>query len=78
MGTTEGGPRPGLRLAWANPASLERPTEPGPPRAELRLVPPPAIPPRRIKLDLAIERHLAGADGLSTEHFVLLFSGRVP
>jgi hypothetical protein len=38
-------------------------------------------PPRsRVRLDLAvaIERHLAGTDGLSREQFLALFSGRSP
>jgi len=63
-----------LRLAWVNP---------GPPAprettvtAALSLVPPPALPERAVKLDLAIERHLCGQDGLSEQDFLGVFSGR--
>jgi hypothetical protein len=50
-------------------------------RPTLRLVwsnpDPPARPaPRRVDLALAIERHLAGRDGLSKEQFLLVYSGR--
>src|SRR5262245_66186306 len=62
-----------LRLAWVNP-------EPGArgeaPRAGLWLVPPAPLPPRPVKLDLAIERHLTGADGLTRDEFLVAFSGR--
>jgi hypothetical protein len=62
-----------LGLAWVNP-------HPGPEggsaRADLRLVPHAPVPPRPVKLDLAIERHLAGADGLSRDQFLVAFSGR--
>jgi hypothetical protein len=64
---------PGLRLAWHNPAAVA----PGePPSSGLRLVPPPTLPSRPVKLDLAIERHLSGADGLPREEFLVMFSGR--
>jgi hypothetical protein len=66
------GPSP-LRLAWVNPASE---TERAAARADLRLVPHAAVPPRPVKLDLAIERHLTGADGLTRDQFLLAFSGR--
>ena len=37
----------------------------------------PAVQPRpRVDLALAIERHLTGADGLSREQFLALYSGR--
>ena len=68
--------RPGsgpLGLAWVNPL-------PGPEgasaRADLRLVPHAPVPARPVKLDLAIERHLAGSDGLSRDQFLVAFSGR--
>ena len=36
----------------------------------------PAVQPRpRVDLALAIERHLSGADGLSREQFLALYSG---
>ena len=63
---------PSLRLAWANPLVVDRKDEP---RAGLRLLAPPAEPPRQVKLDLAIERHLGGHYGLSDEQFLGLFSG---
>jgi hypothetical protein len=31
-----------------------------------------------VKLDLAIERHLAGSDGLTRDQFLVAFSGRGP
>ena len=62
-----------LQLAWVNPsAGAEGPTS----RADLRLVAHAAVPPRPVKLDLAIERHLAGTDGLTRDAFLLAFSGR--
>jgi hypothetical protein len=64
-----------LRLAWDNPARVERERE-AEPAAALRLVPPPAIPSRPVKLDLAIERQISGADGLPREEFLFVFSGR--
>jgi hypothetical protein len=63
-----------LRLVWVNPEPLAAPPEP--PRGELRVVAPAAVPPRPVKLDLAIERHLTGADGLSRDQFLVVFSGR--
>jgi hypothetical protein len=66
------GPSP-LRLAWVNPSAG---AEGAVARAELRLVPHAAIPPRAVKLDLAIERHLTGADGLTRDEFLLAFAGR--
>lgn len=52
-------------------------SEPAPRPEGLRLVwsnpcPP---PPRRMGLDLAIERHLLGRDGLSDDAFVRLYAG---
>jgi hypothetical protein len=64
-----------LRLAWDNPAGVEREREAAS-AAALRLVPPPAIPSRPVKLDLAIERQLSGTDGLPREEFLFVFSGR--
>jgi hypothetical protein len=61
-----------LRLAWDNPGPVVRADAP----PGLRLVPPPAIPARPVKLDLAIERHLMGADGLPRDEFLVVFSGR--
>ncbi|HET8644648.1 MAG TPA: hypothetical protein VFO85_04115 [Vicinamibacteria bacterium] len=71
------GPSP-LRLAWHNPdPATTAPVESAQPaRAALRLVPPPAVPPRAVKLDLAIERHLTGGDGLTRDQFLVAFSGR--
>jgi hypothetical protein len=62
-----------LRLAWVNPGPL---SAPGPSRVALSLVAAPPVPARPIKLDLAIERHLGGQDGLSEGEFLLTFSGR--
>ena len=62
-----------LGLVWINPQPVERPDAP---RADLRVVPPSAVPPRPVKLDLAIERQLTGADGLNRDEFLVLFSGR--
>ena len=62
----------GLRLAWDNPGAMQRDD---PPRAALALVPPPAVPSRPVKLDLAVERHLTGGDGLTREQFLVAFSG---
>jgi len=62
-----------LRLAWVNPSLA---AEGDPARAELRLVPHAAVPPRPVKLDLAIERHLTGGDGLTRDQFLVAFSGR--
>ena len=54
-------PTPGLRLVWSNPGV--------PPR--------PGVQPRpRVDLAVAVERHLNGADGLSREQFLALYSGR--
>jgi hypothetical protein len=61
-----------LRLAWENPDAVAREGAAPP---VLRLVPPPAIPSRPLKLDLAIERQLSGADGLPREEFLVVFSG---
>ena len=61
-----------LRLAWVNPDPHSAPG----PRAALGLVAAPPVPARPIKLDLAIERHLGGQDGLSEGEFLLTFSGR--
>jgi hypothetical protein len=67
---------PRLRLAWVNPGPQSVPGD-SPPRAPLSLVAaPPPVPGRRVKLDLAIERHLEGHDGLSEQEFLLVFSGR--
>ena len=63
----------GMRLAWVNPSPSP---EEGSARADLRLVPHAPVPPRPVKLDLAIERHLTGADGLSRDQFLVAFSGR--
>jgi hypothetical protein len=63
-----------LRLAWVNPSPA--PGEGEAARPELRLVPHAAVPPRPVKLDLAIERHLTGADGLTRDQFLGAFSGR--
>jgi len=59
-----------LRLVWSNPRLGPRPVfvRGGPAPATSGL--------RRIDLALAIERHLRGADGLSEEDFLTLFSGR--
>jgi hypothetical protein len=62
-----------MRLAWVNPSPA---AEGGSARAELRLVPHAAVPPRAVKLDLAIERHLTGADGLTRDQFLVAFAGR--
>ena len=62
-----------LRLAWENPESVPPSSEAA--ATALRLVPPPALPSRPVKLDLAIERHLTGADGLPREEFLFVFSG---
>ena len=37
---------------------------------------PPAVPPSRMDLARAIERHLTGRDGLTEEQFLATFSGR--
>jgi hypothetical protein len=55
------GGAPYLRLVWSNP----NPRPPG--RAD---------PAHRVNLALAIERHLAGGDGLTEQAFVTLYSGR--
>jgi hypothetical protein len=62
-----------LRLAWENPGPVARDEAAA---AALRLVPPPPIPNRPVRLDLAVERHLCGADGLPREEFLFVFSGR--
>ena len=62
-----------LRLAWDNPQVVARDEAAA---SALRLVAPPAIPGRPVKLDLAIERQLSGADGLPREEFLFVFSGR--
>ena len=62
-----------LRLAWVNPAPAAEHGEAG--RPDLRLVPQAAVPPRPVKLDLAVERHLTGADGLTRDQFLSAFSG---
>ena len=70
----------GPKLAWVNPEPVERGA--APPEGlrlltpDLRVVAPPAIPPRPVKLDLAVERHLTGGDGLSRDQFLVFFSGR--
>lgn len=69
----KGGSSGPLRLAWDNPAVVQRDE----PRAALRLVPPLPVPSRPVKLDLAVERHLTGIDGLTREQFLVAFSGRV-
>jgi hypothetical protein len=63
-----------LRLAWVNPSPA---TAEETPRADLRVVAPAPVPPRPVKLDLAIERHLAGDDGLTRGEFLLAFAGRL-
>ena len=72
-----GADRPSLRLAWVNPAVPVAAAEADPPpvRPALRLLAPPPVPTRPVNLALAIERHLAGHDGLSPEEFVRIFSG---
>ena len=64
MGEGEGrAERPFPRLVWSNPQPAVR--------AET------AVRPRsRVDFALAIERQLAGADGLSREQFLALYSGR--
>ena len=54
--------RPLLRLVWSNPQPTVRPE--------------PARPRPRVDFAVAIERQLAGADGLSREQFLALYSGR--
>jgi hypothetical protein len=65
-----------LRLAWVNPAGSTGSPGHEPGRAGLSLVRPLPVPERPIKLDLAIERHLGGQDGLSPHEFLQVFSGR--
>jgi hypothetical protein len=67
--------RGSLRLAWVNPQRVDRPEAPAGPDARFHLVAPPAAPTRPVKLDLAIERQVAGVYGLSNEQFALVFSG---
>ena len=62
-----------MRLAWVNPSPAP---DGDTARVELRLVPHLAVPPRAVKLDLAIDRHLTGADGLTRDQFLVAFSGR--
>jgi hypothetical protein len=47
--------------------------------AHLRLVwsnPHPPVPRRPVRLDLAIERHISGEDGLSEREFLRVYSSR--
>jgi hypothetical protein len=64
---------PRLRLAWVHPGT---PSAPDHSPVALTLVAAPPVPARPVKLDLAIERHLGGHDGLSEEGFLQVFSGR--
>ena len=58
-----GGQRPFPRLVWSNPGPPARP-QPDAPRRP------------RVDRAVAVERQLAGADGLSREQFLALYSGR--
>jgi hypothetical protein len=61
---------PYLRLEWSRPETPRRPTAPQP----LGGRPAQAAP--GTNLALAIESHLAGADGLSDDDFLQSYSGR--
>lgn len=67
---------PPLRLAWSNPQPAERVGATAGER-RLGLVPPPhpaGSGARPLNLAWAIERHLAGEDGLTEEEFLALYA----